>query len=207
MRFVDPEGKDWYTINDEGAIRFYKKRENETYDRLFLNVEFGPLDLTRSLIINDKSILSDRCDLNDIPSSVSKRDMMNIFYFVSDAYMDREWGLYQSDSRFSLITSGSREHVVSPFEKVIWKIHSHSDTPSDDKMELESMGYWPYYLSDFKDGKLINKNAKWSDAPIIPNDLYNLKHSGIPSMVYFPMSGHVYQLKKQSLPAIVERRK
>ena len=175
MRFVDPRGKDWYTINDEGAIRFYKKTDNETYDRLFKNVDIGPLDLTNSLRINDKSILSGRSSLNEIPSSVSKRDMLSIFYFVSDAYMDREWGLYENDSHFSLISNGSREHVNSPFENVIWKIHSHSDTPLDEKLELESMGYWPYYQSDFKDGALINRNAKWFEAPIVPNDLYNLK--------------------------------
>ena len=133
--------------------------------------------------------------------------MLDIFYFVADSYGDREWGLYQSGSYYSLITSGSRDHVASPLEKTTWKIHSHSDTLPNDKLELESMGYWPYNDSDFKDGKLINKNASWFEAPAIPNDLYNLKRSKIPSRVYFPLSGHVYQLHTTRLPSIIEKRK
>ena len=133
--------------------------------------------------------------------------MLNIFYFVSDAFIDREWGLYQNESSFSLITSSSIDKVASPLGNVKWKIHSHSDTPPNDKAELESMGYWLYYNSDFKNGKLINKNAPWYVGSLIPNDVSNLRNTGIPSSVYFPLSGHVYRLNQNSLPSLVRTRK
>ena len=205
MRFVDPRGADWYTINNEGVINHYKERENESYDRLLI-VEMGPPDPINSLRINDRGLLSGRSNLKDIPNTVNKQDMLSIFYFVSDAFINQEWGLYQNESGYSLVTSGNHDHVASPFDKDIWKIHSHSDTAPNDKAELESMGYWPYYNSDFIDGKLVNKSAPWYESTIVPNDLNNLRKTGIPSRVYFPLSGNVYQLNKNSLPSIVERR-
>ena len=205
MRFVDPRGADWYTINNEGVINHYKERENESYDRLLI-VEMGPPDPINSLRINDRGLLSGRSNLKDIPNTVNKQDMLSIFYFVSDAFINQEWGLYQNESGYSLVTSGNHDHVASPFDKDIWKIHSHSDTAPNEKAELESMGYWPYYNSDFIDGKLVNKSAPWYESTIVPNDLNNLRKTGIPSRVYFPLSGNVYQLNKNSLPSIVERR-
>ena len=206
MMFFDPTGRDWYTINKEGTIQLYKKKGNEPFDRLSI-VDIGPPDFINSLRINDKSILKGRRNLIEIPSSVNKQDVLNIFFFISDAFIDREWGLYQNKSNYSLITSSNIDNVTSPLENVIWKIHSHSDTAPNDKAELESMGYWPYYDSDFKNGKLINKNAPWYVGSLIPNDLYNLKNTGIPSRVYFPLSGHVYRLNQNSLPSLIETRK
>ena len=92
-------------------------------------------------------------------------------------------------------------------DKTTWKIHSHSDTDPTDRAEIESMGYWFYYETDFQNGKLINKNAQWSEAPYYSTDLKNRINTGVPSMVYFPKSGHIYRINPRTLPTLIETRR
>lgn len=207
MKFVDPEGTHWYTINENGEIQMLMERDNEQYDRLFLyDKQIGPPNLFSSIVVNNQDILRGRSFLQDVPQSVSIQELLNIFFFVSDAYLDREWGLYSDGEFCSLVTSGNRSHVKSPFEQVVWKIHSHSDTLPDDRSEIESMGYWFYNDKDFLNGKLINKNAQWYESNYYNNDLRNLINTGMSSKVYFPLSGHVYRLNSNSLPSLIETR-
>ena len=131
-------------------------------------------------------------------------------HFYGELFLEQEWGLYANGVHYAIATANKIDAVESPLEDVIWKIHSHSDTPPTDREEIRSMGYWFYYEDQAfnADGKLINKRSPWYEANPKPNDLYNLRnHSSISSRVYFPRSGHVYKMNKNSLPSLVETRK
>lgn len=85
-------------------------------------------------------------------------------------------------------------------------MHSHPNTPPNDREEIESMGYWFYDDRPFKDGKLIDRSAPWYETTIRPNDLTILRDTKIPSLVYFPSSGHLYKLNRDTLPVLVRTR-
>ena len=208
LLFIDTNGMDWYSINSNGDVEFIEEREDEFFDMLFLSFEMGPPDYTRSIKVKDRSILKSMSNAQYVPYSASVKDLRNIFFFVSDSFMEQEWGLYSNEESYAIVTSHSHDHVSSPFENTKSKLHSHSDTAANDRAEYESMGYWFYYDYDFSDtGKLLNKSANWYGAPPIPNDYYNYNNTGIPSQVYFPKSGHVYQLNKNNLPTLIETRR
>ncbi|MCR5277366.1 MAG: RHS repeat-associated core domain-containing protein [Bacteroidales bacterium] len=99
MKFVDPEGTHWYTINENGEIQMLMERDNEQYDRLFLyDKQIGPPNLFSSIVVNNQDILRGRSFLQDVPQSVSIQELLNIFFFVSDAYLDREWDYIQMEN-------------------------------------------------------------------------------------------------------------
>ena len=208
VNLVDFDGMDWYTITQTGEFHFIENRPTEDFDRLFVDFTMGPPDLTTSLIIQDKSILPSLSMTKRASYSVNKTEMENIFYYVADSFMEQEWGLYSNGKQYAIATLGAHDKVESPFDNTIYSMHSHSDTPPDDRSEIESMGYWFYYenLAFNENGKLINKSSPWFEANLLPNDLHNLRESGISSYVYFPKSGNVYKMNKSTLPTIVKNR-
>ena len=208
VNLVDPEGTDWYIISQSGEFRIIENRPTEDFDRLFADFFMGPPDMTTSIVVRDKTILSSLSELKRSPYSVSHNDIENVFYFAADVFIGQEWGLYSDGKQYAIVTSGSKEAVESPLENTIWKIHSHSDTPPNDKEEIQSMGYWFYYENQAfgADGKLKDKNSPWFVASKRPNDLSNLRESGISSYVYFPLSGHTYKMNKNTLPSLVNIR-
>jgi hypothetical protein len=167
-----------------------------------------PPDMTTSIIVRDREILSSLSESQRASYSVSHNDIEKIFYFVADSFMEQEWGLYTNGEKYAIVTSGSSKEVGSPFENTTWKIHSHSDTQPTDKDEIQSMGYWLYYENRAFNaaGKLIDNSSPWYVANRTPNDLDNLKESKIPSIVYFPISGHVYRMNENTLPTLLKTR-
>ena len=205
LLFIDPNGMDWYTINCDGDVELIEKREDESFDMLFLSFEMGPPDFTRSIKVKDRSILKSMSNAQYVPYSANVEDLRNIFFFVSDSFMEQEWGLYSNGESYAIVTSHSHDHVASHFENTNNKLHSYSDTAANDKEEYESMGYWFRNAKDFSDtGILLNQSADWYGANLIPNDYYNYKNTGIPSQVYFPKSGHVYQLRKRVFQSLLK---
>ena len=82
----------------------------------------------------------------------------------------------------------------------------HGSGPRSPLPGLRRAPLQPRYDRDFKEGRLVNKDAQWFESPYYSNDLRNLINSGIPSQVYFPLSGHVYKLNRSSLPTLIEKR-
>ena len=141
VNLVDFDGMDWYTITQTGEFHFIENRPTEDFDRLFVDFTMGPPDLTTSLIIQDKSILPSLSMTKRASYSVNKTEMENIFYYVADSFMEQEWGLYSNGKQYAIATLGAHDKVESPFDNTIYSMHSHSDTPPDDRSEIESMGY------------------------------------------------------------------
>ena len=203
---IDQGGEDWYSVNESGEYVLIESRPDDNYDRLFTTFEMAPPDFTNSIIIRDRSILPSLVSSNRISSSSNCRDIENIFFFLADSFNEIEWGLYTDGVQYAIVTAHSNSHVSSPFNNTIRKMHSHPNTPPNDREEIESMGYWFYDDRPFKDGKLIDRSAPWYEATIRPNDLTILRDTKIPSLVYFPFSGHLYKLNRDTLPVLVRTR-
>ena len=197
LNLVDPTGKDWFLLYNDGSIRFWETREEEDFDRLFVAPDKGQdIDIMPSIYIDDKSILSSlegnlrgaaRGVLTDSP------DASSIFYFLADN-SNVEWTLYGFENGMTLLGSKREESTSGSYsdygvKKPAFKIHSHPLVEVDTNSELGSMG------------KSWNVQSHKYEL-ITPSDIYNasvdIRYNGTKatkSYVYFPNSKHTYVLR------------
>jgi len=213
VKRIDYTGKDWYSINSDGLISFYEGGQNEDFDRLFID---GNFDINSSLVLYDTKILLNMARSGYIPGSTNRKDALSVFYYAADSYLNQEWGLYFDGKRYALRTDKSIDSVTSPFYQLnehgsqidvtIWKIHSHSDTPDNEKQELDSMGYWAPQEAYDSNGKYIpghysvNATGDW----LLYRESYDAR-SPKTSLVYFPVSKRVYKINYNKRPSIVSK--
>ena len=125
VNYVDPDGLDWYCIDETGAIALLKKND-EDFDRLFTYSPYGPYDEAASVKISDKRILQSLAETGRVSTGVNEHDLERVFYFTASKYSFEEWGLYSSGKEFALVTNGEKSNVTSPFDITVKKRERYS---------------------------------------------------------------------------------
>ena len=211
VNYVDFNGRDWYTINDNGDIRFYKEDKTE---RLYQFVEYGPLNEKDYIQLPEKGILSELANAGSVSKTQmhSKSLLLSLFYFVSN-HSSVEWGLYTNAHGSVLGTSHlSQSTATSGWkafldERPTEKIHSHPNTGISTKEEYDSMGYWLDNKAYDNNGALINpyvRRVPMGDWATFRDDFEEYGQSVTKSRIYFPNSKRTYQLRYDSCPYLIQ---
>ena len=147
MRFVDPEGMIWYSIDSEGHITVVDSKK-DGLDRLYSNYQAGR-DENDYIQVLDNSILQNlvyapkQKDKNVYKSqSDNANDIFSVFKYVAD-HSDKEWVVHRNGDTYTIGTKLDTDSASSYQDFGISKpdasIHSHPDTPISE--EAYSMGY------------------------------------------------------------------
>ncbi|MCQ2115200.1 MAG: hypothetical protein MJZ07_03250, partial [Bacteroidales bacterium] len=202
VNYFDPDGRDWYSVDDTGAIVFIEEHKEEPFDRLYAYSSTNSYSEQKFLKVRDTNILPSLVNGGRAPKDVCRIDIENVFYFAASVFFQSEWGLYLNDREYALVTNKKRSGVSDPLNKTVWKMHSHSDELDNEKAELESMGYDFYYASSFdsKGHYIGSGTCDWCESPYYNNDVSEYIRSGVTSIVFFPFSGRKYAINKSRIP-------
>ena len=189
MRYVDPEGKDIWTIYSNGQIiwkeqndRHYLYYEDEYGKRTNQYVQFSSPEIMYGLEYYPEYDEEER----HIYMSQSKNanDVFKVFKFAAD-HSNKEWVVHKNKDMYTIGT------ILDPISSASYQdyglgkpdasIHSHPEVEPSLKKEIESMGY--------------NKEP-WG--MIYDGDAYNARHFIKPkyNYVYFPNSSRIYNIER-----------
>ena len=222
MSIIDPSGMHYYMIDSTGNV-VLAQETNDPYDRLYSYASLGPLGGNNYVQVNDRSILSQLCQVSsegfsmtDLSTNLS--ELMDVFFFASDN-SKVEWAVYSTNDGSVLGTrhqegnSGSWLDYVD--KKPTSKIHSHPNVTTDQRSEYNSMGYWLENSAYNQQGEIINPYVRrWttpdSDWEHVRTDIEESsqhKMKATSSQVYFSNSGRIYILNYDIRPSIIRKRR
>ena len=191
VRFVDPMGMIWYSVDPEGHITVVDSKKNGP-DRLYSNYdregnEKDYIQISSNGIL-ENLVYDPEAEKGKVYFSQSKRanDVFSVFKFVAD-HSNKEWVVHRNGTLYTIGTKLDTDSASSYQDFGIPKpdasIHSHPNTAISE--EAYSMGYGAIqYYTDLRKVEL-GQSPKYN-------------------YVYFPKSHNVYSVNP-SYPVFIRK--
>ncbi len=203
VRFVDPDGRDVWEINNKGEIIW---KERSEMHRLYSLNKDGSRNETNFVEIKDRSVL-DGLTVTGKESNYTvsfahgdPTDLASIFLFASDN-SNAEWRFSRynigNGDQYAVGTAHNSGLAISTkqmgysLEYEIAFIHSHPTQYKTTSAELESMG-WKSQGQIYKPSDSYNVHSQSDRLRAYKN-----------SYVYFPLTNNIYHVRGSNQPALI----